>query len=660
MHMIEADMKTITLSFFRYFFVFLAISCLIFQTGCQLIKIEKKGLDQSLTNKTDNILTNSQLSYSTLTLLNVIDQTALTCLKQVEQCVNQLNSPNIFDEEERYAAISEIYLAKAFEIEKKYQCKAVKQRLTPEPSAQSKVCLDQQLFWLDKSLRYSYVYLFKNSTSPQTRIFDQRQMQVRTFYNVGLSRLVTSSYKRYRYLSIPRSIRVGSGYYQFDLEHYPSLKNRTFERLESSYIFNFSGFHSINRQEGLGSEFVAVMHADQPFNNNFILDPEEYFKDKPNPNIHHPRYLSISATVETANPSSSVEQILAGDMNFVIKLFNPYQYKTTQIGGASYTLTANYSVPFAMWLAENKLGSTGYLSLINRTESLRMPHLYMIEPYQPHKKIIVLIHGVASSPETWVQLTNNILGDKRLRDQFQIWQVFYSTNMPIFESRFQINSLLKQAFAQTIPNSDSAHNAVVIGHSMGGIISRLLVSDVNLSQTAIPLMNYEQYIQYQQHPIIQERFIFKSELPFTRAIFIAAPHRGTDYANRWHTQLIKKFIKLPNAFSEQVDIPLKNIKSTMGLVHSGPVDLSPDSRFMQVTKSIMPRQNIVYHSIIGNQTNATDVSKMTDGIVPYWSSHLEGATSESIIQGGHSIHEKSETILELRRILRSHLEQTNF
>lgn len=168
--MIEADMKTITLSFFRYFFVFLAISCLIFQTGCQLIKIEKKGLDQSLTNKTDNILTNSQLSYSTLTLLNVIDQTALTCLKQVEQCVNQLNSPNIFDEEERYAAISEIYLAKAFEIEKKYQCKAVKQRLTPEPSAQSKVCLDQQLFWLDKSLRYSYVYLFKNSTSPQTRI----------------------------------------------------------------------------------------------------------------------------------------------------------------------------------------------------------------------------------------------------------------------------------------------------------------------------------------------------------------------------------------------------------------------------------------------------------------------------------------------------------
>ena len=62
----------------------------------------------------------------------------------------------------------------------------------------------------------------------------------------------------------------------------------------------------------------------------------------------------------------------------------------------------------------------------------------------------------------------------------------------------------------------------------------------------------------------------------------------------------------------------------MGLVHSGPVDLSPDSHFMQVTTSVMPRQDIVYHSIIGNHNNTSDLNKMTDGIVPYWSSHLEG------------------------------------
>ena len=150
-------------------------------------------------------------------------------------------------------------------------------------------------------------------------------------------------------------------------------------------------------------------------------------------------------------------------------------------------------MPFAYWLAENKLGSTGYLTLLDKTERLRMPHVYMLEPYQPNKKVIVHIHGLASSPETWVNLTNNILGDKVLRENFQVWQVFYSTNMPIVESRYQIHALLKQAFAQVQPNSRSASDAVLIGHSMGGVISRLLISEHDISEQVIPLLNYEQY-----------------------------------------------------------------------------------------------------------------------------------------------------------------------
>jgi predicted DNA-binding helix-hairpin-helix protein len=37
-----------------------------------------------------------------------------------------------------------------------------------------------------------------------------------------------------------------------------------------------------------------------------------------------------------------------------------------------------------------------------------------------------------------VSLTNDIMGDAELRKNYQVWQVFYSTNMPIFESRFQM------------------------------------------------------------------------------------------------------------------------------------------------------------------------------------------------------------------------------
>lgn len=628
-------------------------------SGCQLIKIKTNPLNNALSNKTDSILTNAQLSESSSSLLSVIGESPASCLKQVEDCISQLKDTSIFDAEERYAAISEIYLAKAFELEKLAVCKSVMNSQIITPLHQEKnPCLDQQLFWLDKSLRYSFVYLFKTPQHPQSRIFDQRQMQVRTFYNVSLSRLMTSSYQRYHYSQIPKQLSIGSSQYQFDLSHYPSLKQHKIERLQSSYILNFSGFYTINRQEGLGSEFVLVTQPEQALNNTFILDPEQYFKHKVNPNIHTPRYLSISATAEPAAEQYSAEDVLSGQTPLTIKLFNPHTNKTTRIETKEYTLTANYSVPFALWLAENKLGSSGYLSLINRAETLQMPHLYMIEPYQANKKIIVMIHGLASSPETWVSLTNNILGDKRLRDHYQVWQIFYSTNMPIFESRFQINVLLKQAFAQVQPNSASAHDAVLIGHSMGGIISRLLVSDADVSDQAIPFMNYEQYIKLQQHPVIRERFQFKAELPFTRAIFIAAPHRGSDYTDRWYTEVLKKIVKIPYTFAEQVDMRHNDIKGTKGLIDSGAADLSPGSHFMQVTQKIMPRADIPYHSILGNQSNTPEYEKTSDGIVPYWSSHLEGAVSETIIHGGHSIHEKPETILQLRRILREHLDQS--
>ena len=140
------------------------------------------------------------------------------------------------------------------------------------------------------------------------------------------------------------------------------------------------------------------------------------------------------------------------------------------------------------------------------------------------------------------------MGDKVLRDHYQVWQVFYSTNMPIFESRFQINSLLKQAFARTEPNTNSSKNAVLIGHSMGGVISRLLVSDADISAQAIPLLNNAQKHKLEEQTIVKERFIFKPLQQFSRAIFISSPHHGTAYADRWFTNFAKKLSFYPRLF----------------------------------------------------------------------------------------------------------------
>lgn len=96
-----------------------------------------------------------------------------------------------------------------------------------------------------------------------------------------------------------------------------------------------------------------------------------------------------------------------------------------------------------------------------------------------------------------------------------------------------------------------------------------------------------------------------------------------------------------------------------GLIENGASDLSLGSNFMTLTRGIQPKSSVVYHSIIGNATNSNSVEQSTDGIVPYRSSHLAEAKSEIVIHGGHSIQETPEAILEIRRILRTHLLEIN-
>ena len=65
------------------------------------------------------------------------------------------------------------------------------------------------------------------------------------------------------------------------------------------------------------------------------------------------------------------------------------------------------------------------------------------------------------------------------------------------------------------------------------------------------------------------------------------------------------------------------------------------------------KPSVPYHSIIGDRGKG-DAPNSSDGVVPYWSSHLKDARSEKIVPSGHGSHENPEGIAELARILRQH------
>lgn len=630
-------------------------------SACQLVKLQQRSLSASLTDKTQTILTRSQLSDATQNSLLLSGVPVEACLSQPEQCVQRLQLKLADSPEQRYAAASEIYLARALQLGQEKNCQIALAQTSH--SAQQNRCLDEVLSLLDQSVRFSFAYLFATPSTPQKRIFDQRQTQVRLFYNVALSRLITTAYLRHRFTRFPQQLQINQRHYQFNFDHYPELANTDIQLLQSSYNMRFSGFYSVNRRDGLGSEFVLVAKNQQSSSPDYIYDPESYYAGKENPYIHAARYLSVTAVAQPA-PNTSVEQLLDA-APLQIQLIDPFRYDQLQVVQQDYLLTANYSAPYGLWLAENNLGGTGYKTLIDRKEQFSMPHLFMLEPYNPDKKIIIFIHGLASSPEAWIALTNDILGDDSLRQHYQVWQVFYSTNMPILESRAQIYALLTQAFAMHDPHDAAMQDAVLIGHSMGGIISRLLIGQGDIRQQAVEAIQNDKAHDFIFSAAVSKRFMFRPIENINRVIFIATPHQGTAYADRWFTLALRKIIHLPAKFLTAAELAVadhninihqmkKNLAA--GIIENGPSDLSYQSKFMNMTQAIQPVQGLAYHSIIGNITRHQEPDKMTDGIVPYSSSHLSGAISEKVIQGGHSIQEQPEAILELRRILKQHMQ----
>ena len=66
--------------------------------------------------------------------------------------------------------------------------------------------------------------------------------------------------------------------------------------------------------------------------------------------------------------------------------------------------------------------------------------------------------------------------------------------------------------------------------------------------------------------------------------------------------------------------------------------------------------SVTYHSVMGDRgKNKEVIEETSDGVVPYWSSHLDGAESELVVAKNHIVQDHPDCIAEVRRILLEHL-----
>ena len=231
-------------------------------------------------------------------------------------------------------------------------------------------------------------------------------------------------------------------------------------------------------------------------------------------------------------------------------------------------------------------------------------------------------------------------------------------------SNFEIRKALDQVISAMDPtkNAAASRDMVVVGHSMGGILARLLVSSSG-NKLWDPLAA-KRDVGADQKNKARERlhgYLFFEPLPsIKRAVFIAAPHRGTPFADNGLARFAAGLVTLPVKLIKGVIQPAVSLLAPEQMhrsAHSfnGIANLSAHDPFIQAAAALPMASGVPFHSIIGNDTPDVPLESSSDGLVPYASAHLEGAASEKVIASGHSVQETPQGILELRRILHEHL-----
>lgn len=329
--------------------------------------------------------------------------------------------------------------------------------------------------------------------------------------------------------------------------------------------------------------------------------------------------------------------------------YDPTAVGRVRLGNADYPLAADFTAPLVdrtRDISELRLALGGLFRPDSSDASL-----VMLQPYDSKRIPVVLVHGLNSHPRMWRNVINDLNADPDLRGKFQFWVFKYPSGWPISYSAMRLREELAALSRIVGPQRDM----VFVGHSMGGLLSRMQV--ISPGRTLWNEMLGDDadktYATMPADHIVKRSFLFQSNKQIGRVVFICVPHRGSGLADKSFAATFSNLVRLPGRFVTALsDLPeafVKNrpLTSIAGLSPSNPL-------FAALEKTPI---EVPHHSIIGDRGRG-DSPNSSDGVVPFGSSHLSTAESELIVPGPHGSYDKPQTIEELERILQLHLKST--
>jgi pimeloyl-ACP methyl ester carboxylesterase len=292
--------------------------------------------------------------------------------------------------------------------------------------------------------------------------------------------------------------------------------------------------------------------------------------------------------------------------------------------------------------------------------------LSLLGSYERGKVPAVFVHGLWANPCSWAPMIESLEADPALRERYQFWTFGYSTGDPLPYSAHLFRNDLDAARRKFDPErSDRAFDQmVIIGHSMGGLLTKMMVQDTGnrLWQIVSARPVEELAGEPDDVSLFHGALFYKPRREVRRVIFIATPHRGSRIDQGPLGRLGSRLVRVPDPLRASYNrLIAKNRPEFFSERFRNGLPTSVDE--LEYRSPILMRLDelgvapgIQAHSIIAVQHDPPKADG-GDGIVPYESAHLDRLTSELLVSSGHVCQDKPAVIREVRRILVEHQPQ---
>jgi pimeloyl-ACP methyl ester carboxylesterase len=339
------------------------------------------------------------------------------------------------------------------------------------------------------------------------------------------------------------------------------------------------------------------------------------------------------------------------------------------IGGTSHDLAADWTAPNAFYWKMCELDDLKIQNVILPDRFLEETGVYFVTPYDQEKIPLVFVHGLVSSPDAFKNMINELSPEPWFRENYQIWLYNYPTGNPWPLSAMNFRDKMREAcaYARTKGHDRNLNRMVVVAHSMGGLLTRSSVTrPQRVMYDGVFAKPIDQLrVSASTRGLIEKGLLYQPLAEPGRVVFLAVPHRGSPMATYGPSRWISSLIRLPKTLSvELLDQTLlaagdvltggEGAKSLPTSINS----LSPNDRFTKALDKLPLPPDTAFHSIIGDRGKG-DTPASSDGVVPYWSSHVTPVASEKIVPSNHSVPDNPQAAAELKRILKLHLQSKN-